>query len=317
MGEVLAFAWRLGASTTQKVMLFLTAIVFLVFLLGVVAAFFAIGGAKAFMLLFLLSIVLFALIVFIIAILATSRQALRLQEFAARNGLSFTFKKPPPTDGAIFSIGDSHEYLTVVSGTYQKMPFEFGNYHYSQGSGRNRQRYSWGVIEVKLTRKLPHILLDSRRNNPLGFSNLPGIASSQELTLEGNFNDYFTLYVPRGYERDALYFITPELMALFIDHGAGYDIEIIDDRLLIYNDRPFQLQTQSAVEHIFKLISLLGAETQENTTRYADARVGNRDANVVAQEGQRLKEVSPVLGIIFVVVLFAVVIGIVAVAAKN
>lgn len=257
------------------------------------------------------AIMLMVLVVFPLIFLSLSAlviyknavRAVRLKRLAKTNGFDFSATRPTAGyPGLIFSIGRSPQYATVVSGTYHNLPFEFGNFFCTVGSGRSSRRLSFGVLDVKLTRKLPHILLDSRANNPFGFSNLPQFQNSQHLTLEGNFNQYFNLYVPDGYERDALYFITPELMALLIDLGAKFDIEIVDDHLYIYSNREFRLEQQTTVEQIFKLVSVLGREVQENTSRYADAHIGDRAANIVAEPGRRLKHAGPwiALAIVFI-----------------
>ena len=74
---------------------------------------------------------------------------------------------------------------------------------------------SVGYLAVRLQRKLPQFVLDSSRNDDGKYSNLPmPIAGGQRLSLEGDFDQHFALHSPRGYERDALYIFTPDLMAL-------------------------------------------------------------------------------------------------------
>ena len=75
------------------------------------------------------------------------------------------------------------------------------------------------------------MVLDARSNNGLfGGTNLPSqFSKDQILSLEGDFSEYFTLYCPREYERDALYVFTPDLMALLIDQTSTFDVEIVDD----------------------------------------------------------------------------------------
>jgi hypothetical protein len=282
----------------------LISIIVLSVLISMLIAFFAVSSLSDFLYMLLLFVVgpiaFIALIGF--AVLKNAKRAIRLQRFAEANGFTFSANRTASAyQGVIFGIGSDPQYLTVVNGTYQGLPFEFGNFYCTVGSGKSSHKRGFGVIEVMLKRKLPHILLDSRANNHFGLSNLPLYKDNQHLSLEGNFNDYFNLYVPRGYERDALYLITPELMALLIDLGARFDIEIVDDRLYIYQDGDFNLQQQQVVEQIFRLITMLGAEVQENTARYADAAMGNRAANIVAEPGRRLKRAfSWVAAVIFI-----------------
>ena len=80
-------------------------------------------------------------------------------------------------------------------------------------------------------------MLDALGNNGFG-SNLPAsFARDQRLSLEGDFDKYFTLYCPEGYEQDALYLFTPDIMARFIDSAAQLDVEIVDDWLFLYTKR--------------------------------------------------------------------------------
>ena len=58
-------------------------------------------------------------------------------------------------------------------------------------------------------------------------------ADTQRLSLEGGFDRHFQLYCPIGYEADALYLFTPDVMARLLDHVRGFDVEIVDDWLLL------------------------------------------------------------------------------------
>src|SRR5690606_15087483 len=130
--------------------------------------------------------------------------------------------------GSIFDIGNGRHSF----GNYRR-PFapelDIGSYRYTTGSGKNKSTHTWGYAAIKLPRKLPNMLLDARNNNSLFGTNLPvSYRRDQVLSLEGDFDKYFTLYCPRQYERDALYVFTPDLMALLIDESAAFDVEIVD-----------------------------------------------------------------------------------------
>ena len=70
------------------------------------------------------------------------------------------------------------------------------------------------------------MVLDSRDNNGLvGGATLPAtFRRDQVLSLEGDFNRYFTLYCPRQYERDALYVFTSDLISLLNDEADPFDV---------------------------------------------------------------------------------------------
>jgi hypothetical protein len=161
----------------------------------------------------------------------------RLNRFAAANGMTYEDRvADPPLPGMIFGIGRSRVAEQLVRGQTPRF-VEFGNYRYTVKSGKNSTTYRWGYVAVKLDVPLPNIVLDALGNNGFG-SNLPAsFGRNQRLSLEGDFDQYFTLYCPQGYERDALYLFTPDIMARFIDNAAQLDVEIVDDWLFLYTRR--------------------------------------------------------------------------------
>lgn len=161
----------------------------------------------------------------------------RLHRFAQANGMTYEPRvDDPPLPGMIFRIGRSRMATDLVRGTRPRF-VEFGNFQYTVQSGKNSTTYRWGYVAVKLDVPLPNIVLDAKGNNGFG-SNLPAsFQREQRLSLEGDFDQHFTLYCPAGYEQDALYLFTPDIMARFIDNAAELDVEIVDDWLFLYTPR--------------------------------------------------------------------------------
>lgn len=160
----------------------------------------------------------------------------RLNHFAQANGMTwFPVSTNPPLPGMIFSQGSARTTTDIVRGEKPRL-VEFGNHSFVTGSGKNKTTHRWGYVAVHLSTPLPHIVLDAEGNN-LGLfgSNLPTrFNKEQRLSLEGDFDRYFSLYCPRGYEADALYLFTPDIMARFVDKAAALDVEIVDDWLFFY-----------------------------------------------------------------------------------
>lgn len=239
----------------------------------------------------------------IIATIKRRRFLTRLLAFATANNIVLvTDRVNPSYPGVIFSLGHSRrlsEALVLPNG------HEIGNYTYSTGSGRSRRTYYWHYMRVKLVRRLPHMLLDARKNNVLRgkYSNLPtSFKKDQIMTLEGNFNDFFTLYAPKGYERDAMYVFTPDVMAALIDFGADHDIEVVDDNLIFYKKGTKNLTKEKVLTEALSVINRVSSEIIDQGDYYADDRVGDRAANSIANQGRRLKSrwsVATILIILF------------------
>jgi hypothetical protein len=229
----------------------------------------------------------------------------RVDAFARANGMTFSPQDPDPAyPGAIFGIGDSRQavdHLRSASGRF----FDFGNYRYTTGSGKNRSTRTWGFLAFNLDRRLPNMVLDSTANNGWFGTNLPAsFDKHQILHLEGDFDRYFTLYCPKQYERDALYVFTPDLMALLIDEAAPFDVEIVDDWMFVYSNTAFRTGDAGLYARLFRIIDTVGAKALAQTDRYVDERVGDFAADVVAPQGARLKR-SVSVGAVIIGVVFA------------
>ncbi|WP_281652431.1 hypothetical protein [Microbacterium aurum] len=182
----------------------------------------------------------------------------RLDRFAQANAMTwYPVVSDPPLPGMIFGLGHGRVAADVVRGERPRF-VEFGNYTYKTGSGKNESTHRWGYVAVKLSTPLPNIVLDAVGNNSFLGSNLPAsLDKSQRLSLEGDFDRYFTLFCPQGYEADALYLFTPDIMARFVDHAAALDAEIVDDWLFLYTPREASTLDAATWAWLFSVVAAL------------------------------------------------------------
>lgn len=264
----------------------------------------------------------------------TYTRGYRLDRFARTNGMTwFPEARNPGLPGMIFGVGHSRLASDIVRGT-KPVAFDVANYRYKTGSGKNETTHGWGYVAVRLPHALPHIVLDAVGNNALFGSNLPAsFDKSQRLSLEGDFDRHFALYCPRGYERDALYLFTPDIMARFIDNAAALDVEIIDDYMFFYAKRDFSTLDPAMWQWLLSVITVVTAKIAQ-WERWRDARLPSSDAGAalpaaataatgapsptpapaaflrpppgVAAPGQRLQRTLPWRTIIVVAVFFGV-----------
>jgi hypothetical protein len=266
----------------------------------------------------------------VIAVLAWRRgreTRYRLHRFAQANGLTYEPRiTAPALPGMIFSLGHSRVSTDVLRGTTPRF-VEFGNYQYTVRSGKNSVTHRWGYVAVKLDVPLPNIVLDAVGNNGFG-SNLPAsFQKEQRLSLEGDFDQHFTLYCPAGYEQDALYLFTPDIMARFIDNAAQLDVEIVDDWMFLYTPRKASTLDAATWAWLFGAVGALMTKFDQ-WARWRDDRLhanhptagfiasGSASAELpfappaglltpppgVAQQGRRLKRTSTWVPIVFLIV---------------
>ncbi len=161
-------------------------------------------------------------------------------------------------------------------------------HHYTTGSGKSRKDHYWQVSAHRLPRKLPHILIDSRKNNSFLGSNISHNFKKDQKIDAGVLSEHFDVYVPNGYSVDALSFIGPDVIEQIIAHGLESELEIVDDVLLIYTKK--KMTPESLVDMVNQqthIIEKLG----DNLSSYRDERatsIANR-ANI-AEQGTRLSK---------------------------
>ena len=260
---------------------------------------------------YILFAIAFILMIVAVTVSVRSRiiKTIRMVRFAKDNGLNYLpMDNMPNEKGVLFNIGGLHQKTDIIS-CPTKGGFEIGNYHYAEKSDSGRKIISRGYIKVRLTRSLPQIVLDSKANNTrflgIAVSSLPiSYNKNQILSLEGDFNSYFTLYAPKDCERDALYIFSPDLMELFIDKLGNYDAEIVDDNLYIYAKKAFNMLDSNVMQRLFLIIGIIGTKNIFQTGYNLDLKtIGSVDLNL--ESGKRLmKRVSHpfvVVTIIFMV----------------
>jgi hypothetical protein len=231
----------------------------------------------------LLCLVLFA--VQLRASLTTSpaeiARAAVLTKFAGENGLLYRPRSPAPSyPGCIFTpmntgLAYVYNHFSTTTGRY----LDFGNFHSRSVTGDGPAGHadpdplvdSWGFVALQMDQQLPNILLVSKHRVG-GETVLPIHPDpSQILSLEGNFDSYFTLYCPREFEQDALYILTPDLMALLMDEVAPFDVEIIDRWMFLYVPRPFDSMDPAVYQRIFGILQAVGTKIVGQTTRYSSS----------------------------------------------
>lgn len=230
---------------------------------------------------------------------------LRLHRVAVAHGFAYAPGGAVRLPGLIFQQGGQRvvsEHIRSLDGR----EVEAGNYRYTTGSGKNRTTHFWSYVAVRLDSPLPHMVLDATANDAWG-TNLPAaIAGAQRLQLEGDFDRTFRLFVPDGYETDALYVFTPDLMARLIDHAAQDDLEVVDDWLLAYRQGAADLAHPSFWWRLQEITTVVADRLADRGSRYRDDRVAGNlrpaaahlagvaaPAAAIAEPGRRLRTTVP------------------------
>ena len=158
-------------------------------------------------------------------------------EFIQQFGASIGFTYSPSADmstvnGSLFTVGHSQNISDVLSGIKDGRPSRLFFYGFIVGYGKGSHTYDLTVFETTFYNNMPDITLVSKNDS---FSRgLPLFGSSEHIQLEGDFNKYFTLKVPKGYETEAYQIFPPNVMADLIDKAKDLNFEFSGNKLYIY-----------------------------------------------------------------------------------
>lgn len=212
------------------------------------------------------------------------------RQFAAANAIVFKdYIANPGYPGVLFGRGDTQ----IIQEAYvfsSNNNLEFGNITVVKGSGDSKDARDFGYAKIPLPRLLPHMVLDSVKNNNMGVSDISSaLKGAQKLHLEGDFNSYFTLYAPDQYQQDALYIFTPDVMETLVRYAQNVDLEIIDDRILFRSATKFNLASEADIRFVLHLADVLTAEIGKQSAHYSDDAVGDATKNMLSRRARRLQ----------------------------
>ncbi|MDA4894718.1 hypothetical protein PFZ55_48440 [Streptomyces sp. MS2A] len=176
----------------------------------------------------------------------------------------------------------------VIASDDPRIPFELGVVHSvgTRDQGATMQR-PFGFVELPLPSKVPHIVLRNRRRSIVPTLGLRGA----RMELEGDFAKTFLLLVPEGYEQDALYVFTPDLMARVQDLGSGAELELVEDRAYVYLPGGTRFDRPDVMRRTIEMAEELHRRLADRTARYRDDAAGAlaaRSGVAIGLGGQRL-----------------------------
>ncbi len=183
------------------------------------------------------------------------------QEFGKSIGFTYTPKAELNTvSGKLFATGHSQYIFDVLSGLYRGHPMRIFSLRFIIGYGKGSQTFKYTVFESLLAGTVPDILLMSNQHMSAVSDWFSG---DKTVELEGDFNKYFKLRVPKGREQEAYQIFTPDVMANLIDKASGVSFEFIGDKLYLYATKIVTKRTE--LQSMFDLSEYLVELFEKNT----------------------------------------------------
>lgn len=240
-----------------------------------------------------------------------------LTHFADDNAMEYI---PGPRSGILRAWRDraGHTAARIMRmQTLTGRSIEWADYEVRRFSRGFTYGHFGGWIAIRLGRSLPHIVLRATDRGTRRFSMGYEPDAAQRLSLEGDFDEHFELYCPAGYEQDALYLFTPDVMFRAVQGAGGWDIEIVDDTLLLVSPRDVVTTDPERWIEVARTADAFAAKIDQ-WERWRDDRVESTDAGLsdglgidagVAPAGRRLRTSWTVFAWLTLIAMAAFLIG--------
>ena len=170
-------------------------------------------------------------------------RGLLMRQFAKDLGYKYTGQgNRESVVGSLFGIGHSRSISHVIDSINESHPVRIFFYSYIVGEGKSSHTYQNTVFEKTFDCIVPHILV---HKPDLFFSNdIPVFEGGVNLTLEGDFNKYFSLTVQKDFEMEAYEIFTPDVMEELIETSKKFGFEFIQNKLYIYTRKFIDKRTE-------------------------------------------------------------------------
>lgn len=156
-------------------------------------------------------------------------------------------------EGSLFSAGHSQKITDVISGLDSGRPVRIFLYAYTVGYGKNSHTYHYTIFENTFSGNMPHMLL---HKEGLFLSDVPPhFSGGEHISLEGDFNKYFSLSVEKDFEVEAYQIFTPDFMEELIETSKSLGFEFSQNKLYIYT--PKFIDERQELDNMFALSNKL------------------------------------------------------------
>ncbi len=183
-------------------------------------------------------------------------QQIFMQQIALALGLSYVGHGDPASVAATeLAAGHDKTMEDVMVGLYEEQPMRIYNYTRTIGYGRGSHTDIYTVFELTLSKSYPDIRLCPSLPFLGGRMSTSASGEEKRIELEGDFNNYFSLYAPQGYDVQIRVIFQPDIMAQLIDKYQKYTIEIYQDKLYVlapsFSKKSDFLATHDLIDSLF------------------------------------------------------------------
>lgn len=197
-----------------------------------------------------------ALFILSLTYLAGDLETQLWKEIAEQFGYTYEERPGIQSNALIFQEGEKKYTQRGLSGILHNHPFRFFQYCYVTGSKDRPKTHNYCISEITFNGTFPHIYLNNTKNRNISF--LKGLLLPQ-LSLPAELEGKFDLHSPTEYEIETLEIFTPDLLLHLLTMEWEHDLELVDQKLFVFREKPIQTKKEIAdeIEQLKKLLEIL------------------------------------------------------------
>lgn len=154
----------------------------------------------------------------------------------------------------------------------------FGYQSETRKRGKSSVTYNRTVVAVTIPDTQLHMIINSKlANDRASGGNLQWYSKQQRFTLEGDFGQFYDVFMPDKTQAETLTILTPDVMLILLKNLVYQDIEINGDTMYVYSykhEKPAELA---------RLIDEIDRAVSEMKLRPYDSRVEHGTSYLVAR----------------------------------
>lgn len=128
------------------------------------------------------------------------------------------------------TLGKDSRITNVFSGTIEGYPVRMFDFYYKW---MKKAAYETTLLEITNNRKCPNMLIISKGDAFGETFDVAHVFPGVAVQLEGDFSNYFSLFVENGAEDEIRQFLAPDLMAVLIDTMPDLNFMFFDNKIYV------------------------------------------------------------------------------------
>lgn len=205
----------------------------------------------------------------------------------------------PPS---LFGEGSQRKISPIVHANFEDHSCDLYLYEQRVNENGRDQTICYTIARVKVERQLPHIILDSLKSRQLKQTG----DATEQITLEGDFSDYYNVYHKPGEQIDILSVLTPDIMYKIREQTLKQDIEIYDK--CVYFIIQADKKEPANIKNILTNVDFIADEIKHKASTINYVGDYKEQEKLSSQEAQTIQLMNVVpRGIIFIIIIIGTV----------